>query len=213
MTEFTNQAGITVVYAVIEAVKTNRDYLSEIDGAVGDGDHGINMSKGFTLAEAELTESENMSRGFMLISKILVSRIGGSMGPLYGSFFKGLSTASENSESIDKHKLFAMLHTAYRNISELTAAKIGDKTLIDVLDPAVSAYKRELDRNSSFEACLSNMLTAAAEGLEATKHMVARLGRGSRLGTRTLGHQDAGATSCYLILKALTEAVNGLINK
>lgn len=213
MTEFTNQAGVTLVHAVIDAIKTNRNYLSEIDGAVGDGDHGINMSKGFTLAEAELKESMNMGDGFMLISKILVSRIGGSMGPLYGSFFKGLSAAANHCESIDKHKMFEMLNTAYRNISELTAAKIGDKTLIDVLEPAVSAYKRELDNDGSFEECLNSMLIAAGEGLEATKHMVAKLGRGSRLGTRTLGHQDAGATSCYIILKALAKAATGLMNE
>ncbi|MEC0135381.1 dihydroxyacetone kinase subunit DhaL [Paenibacillus macerans] len=205
--EFTNRAGFAVVSAVIEAVCANRDYLSRVDAAVGDGDHGINMSKGFTIAGEELSKQPDadMSAGFLAISTVLVGKIGGSMGPLYGGFFRGLAMASKNEPIIDAAVMGNMLRKAYDRIAVLTDAAVGDKTLIDVLDPAVRAYE-EAEAGGDLEACLGQMREAARNGLEATKGMAAKLGRGSRLGDRAIGHQDAGATSCYIILEALAEA-------
>lgn len=205
--EFTNRAGFAVVSAVIEAVCANRDYLSRVDAAVGDGDHGINMSKGFTIAGEELSKQPDadMSAGFLAISTVLVGKIGGSMGPLYGGFFRGLAMASKNEPIIDAAVMGNMLRKAYDRIALLTDAAVGDKTLIDVLDPAVRAYE-EAEAGGDLEACLGQMREAARNGLEATKGMAAKLGRGSRLGDRAIGHQDAGATSCYIILEALAEA-------
>lgn len=206
---FTNNEGIKLVESVISAVRANRDFLSEIDGAAGDGDHGINMNKGFTFAQEEIAakESVNMSEGFMIISNILVSKIGGSMGPLYGSFFRGLGVASKKSEVIDKHVLLAMFLKAFSNITALTEAKVGDKTLIDVLDPAIDAYKKAVEQDLDFNKCLNDMMEAAENGLLSTKDMVAKIGRSSRLGERSKGHQDAGATSCCIILGAISDAV------
>lgn len=205
--EFTNRAGFAVVSAVIEAVCANRDYLSRVDAAVGDGDHGINMSKGFSIAGEELSKQPDtdMSTGFLTISTVLVGKIGGSMGPLYGGFFRGLAMASKNEPIIDAAVMGNMLRKAYDRIALLTDAAVGDKTLIDVLDPAVRAYE-EAEAGGDLEACLGQMREAARNGLEATKGMAAKLGRGSRLGDRAIGHQDAGATSCYIILEALAEA-------
>ena len=212
---FSNSAGIKIVNNVIEAVKVNRIYLSEIDGAAGDGDHGINMSKGFTIAGEEIKnkESVSMSEGFLIISNVLVSKIGGSMGPLYGSFFRGLYSASRKTEIIDKNIMLSMLEKAYSNLSLLTDAKPGDKTLIDVLDPAVSAYKKSAELNYNFNICLENMMSEAEKGLESTKDMTARLGRSSRLGERSRGHIDAGAASCCIILRAITDTAVELMNK
>ena len=212
---FSNSDGIKVVYSVISAIKANREYLSEIDGAAGDGDHGINMSKGFTIAEEEINskESVSMSEGFLIISNVLINKIGGSMGPLYGSFFRGLYAASRKTEIIDKNIMLSMLEKAYSNLSALTDAKPGDKTLIDVLDPAVSSYKKSVEQNCDFKICLENMMTEAEKGLESTKNMVAKLGRSSRLGERSLGHIDAGAASCCIILRAITDAAVELLNK
>ncbi|GIP10100.1 MAG: dihydroxyacetone kinase subunit DhaL [Paenibacillus macerans] len=206
--EFTNRAGFAVVSAVIEAVCANRDYLSRVDAAVGDGDHGINMSKGFTIAGEELSKQPDadMSAGFLAISTVLVGKIGGSMGPLYGGFFRGLAMASKNEPVIGAAVMGNMLRKAYDRIAVLTDAAAGDKTLIDVLDPAVRAYEEAAAGGGDLEACLGRMLEAARNGLEATKGMAAKLGRGSRLGDRAIGHQDAGATSCYIILGALAEA-------
>ncbi|MDT2397789.1 dihydroxyacetone kinase subunit DhaL [Enterococcus avium] len=209
---FTNEAGLTVVIKVIETIKSNREYLSEVDSVGGDGDHGINMNKGFTMAEKEIEGQAqvNMSEGFKIISGVLVNKIGGSMGPLYGSFFRGLSVASKKEVEINKEVFGAMLEKAYQNIAMLTEAKIGDKTLMDVLIPAVETYRAQVTA-SSFADCLEEMLKAAEAGLESTKQMTAKVGRASRIGDRSLGHQDAGATSCYLMLKALAEGIKELL--
>lgn len=209
---FTNKNGLFVVKKVIDTIKSNREYLSEVDSVGGDGDHGINMNKGFTMAEKAIDEQEhvNMSEGFKIISDVLVNKIGGSMGPLYGSFFRGLSVASRKETEITKEVFGAMLDKAYQNIAMLTEAKVGDKTLMDVLIPAVEAYRAHL-ATISFAECLEEMLKAAEAGLESTKRMAAKVGRASRIGDRSLGHQDAGATSCYLMLKALAEGNNDLL--
>lgn len=209
---FTNEAGVSVVEKVIETIKSNREYLSEVDSVGGDGDHGINMNKGFTMAEKEIEGQAqfNMSEGFKIISGVLVNKIGGSMGPLYGSFFRGLSVTSRKETEITKEVFGVMLEKAYQNIAMLTEAKIGDKTLMDVLIPAVETYKSQLVENS-FADCLEEMLKDAEVGLESTKQMSAKVGRASRIGNRSIGHQDAGATSCYLILKALADGIKELL--
>lgn len=209
---FKNEEGLAVVQKIIQTIQANREYLSEVDSVGGDGDHGINMNKGFTMAEKEITQqaSPTMSEGFKVISNVLVNKIGGSMGPLYGSFFRGLSAASRKEEVITKEVAGAMLEKAYQNISMLTEAKVGDKTLMDVLTPAVEAYQAQL-QTGSFTECLQTMLQAAEAGLESTKQLAAKVGRASRIGDRSIGQQDAGATSCYLILKAFAEGIQGLL--
>lgn len=210
---FTNKQGISVVMAVIEAVCAQRELLSQVDAAVGDGDHGVNMSRGFSLAGEALAQREaDMSEGFLTIAKVLIGKIGGSMGPLYGSFFRGLAEASKEKEVIDAAVIGEMVRNGYDRLALLTEATPGDKTLIDVLDPAVKAYEETAFEGENLEACLTRMVEAAEAGLEATKGMAARLGRGSRLGERAVGHQDAGATSCYIILKALTDQALLLAN-
>ena len=212
---FSNKEGIAIVFDVINSIKENRDYLSELDGAAGDGDHGINMNKGFTIAEKEIVSKESaaMSDGFLIISNVLVSKIGGSMGPLYGSFFRGLYAASKKSEIIDKDIMLLMLEKAYSNISGLTEAKVGDKTLFDVLVPAVLAYRNSVEQDLDFKVSLENMVKAAEDGLISTKNMQAKIGRSSRLGERSIGYIDAGAASCCIILKAIANAEIMLITE
>ncbi len=212
---FSNKEGIKIVSDVINSIKENRDYLSELDGAAGDGDHGINMSKGFKIAEKEMAnkESVTMSDGFLIISNVLVSKIGGSMGPLYGAFFRGLYSASKNSEVIDKNIMLSMLEKAYSNISVLTEAKVGDKTLFDVLVPAVLAYRSSVEQDLDFKVSLENMIKAAENGLISTKNMQAKIGRSSRLGERSIGYIDAGAASCCIILKTIANAEIELLVK
>lgn len=212
--EFTNKQGQLIVKNIIQNIMDKRDELSKIDAAVGDGDHGINMSKGFNLAREDMQDKEvTMSEGFMIISKMLMSKIGGSMGPLYGSFFRGLSIASRDAEKIDRTVIREMLQKSYTNLTDITEATVGDKTLIDVLNPAVNAYEKAYERGDNMIVCLEAMTLEAEAGLEATKNMVAKLGRGSRLGERSLGHQDAGATSCFIILKAFADSAISLVQK
>lgn len=212
--EITNKDAAIVVTNIIDSIKKNRDYLSEIDGAIGDGDHGINMSKGFSMAEEILANKDfNMSEGFLTISQVLMEKIGGSMGPLYGSFFRGLSVASKKSEVIDRNVIEKMLDKALLNLQNISYAKVGDKTLMDVVVPAVSAYKSSIERNEDLNKALKSLISAGQEGLESTKNLVAVIGRASRLGERSLGHQDAGATSCFIILKSFSESIMCLQQK
>lgn len=212
--EITNKDAAIVVTNIIDSIKKNRDYLSEIDGAIGDGDHGINMSKGFSMAEEILANKYfNMSEGFLTISQVLMEKIGGSMGPLYGSFFRGLSVASKKSEVIDRNVIEKMLDKALLNLQNISSAKVGDKTLMDVVVPAVSAYKSSIERNEDLNKALKSLISAGQEGLESTKNLVAVIGRASRLGERSLGHQDAGATSCFIILKSFSESIMCLQQK
>lgn len=214
-TEFSNQEGSQIVDRIIATIQRNKEYLSEVDSHGGDGDHGINMNKGFTFARQELDElpSYTMSDGLKVISHVLVNKIGGSMGPLYGSFFRGLSVASRKSETITNELMLEMLKKAYKNLSDLTDAKVGDKSLIDVLAPTVETYEKTLNAGGSFNECLSQSLTAAQLGLEATKEIPAKIGRASRIGDRSIGFQDAGATSCYLIIEAMVNTINELLEE
>lgn len=210
--EISNKDAAIVVNNIIHSIKENREYLSEIDGAIGDGDHGINMSKGFSMAEEILSNEEfNMSDGFLTISQVLMNKIGGSMGPLYGSFFRGLSMASKKSDIIDKNVINNMLKKALANLQNISNAKVGDKTLIDVLVPAVNAYSTAIEEEKDLITALNSLIIAAKDGLESTKNLVASIGRTSRLGDRSLGHQDAGATSCFIILKSFCESFIYLI--
>lgn len=214
-TEFSNQEGSQIVDRIIATIQRNKEYLSEVDSHGGDGDHGINMNKGFTFARQELDElpSYTMSDGLKVISHVLVNKIGGSMGPLYGSFFRGLSVASRKSETITNELMLEMLKKAYKNLSDLTDAKVGDKSLIDVLAPTVETYEKTLNAGGSFNECLSQSLTVAQSGLEATKEIPAKIGRASRIGDRSIGFQDAGATSCYLIIEAMVNTINELLEE
>ena len=210
--EISNKDAAIVVNNIIHSIKENREYLSEIDGAIGDGDHGINMSKGFSMAEEILSNEEfNISDGFLTISQVVMNKIGGSMGPLYGSFFRGLSMASKKSDIIDKNVINNMLKKALANLQNISNAKVGDKTLIDVLVPAVNAYSTSIEEEKDLITALNSLIIAAKDGLESTKNLVASIGRSSRLGDRSLGHQDAGATSCFIILKSFCESFIYLI--
>lgn len=203
---FTNKEGFLIAVNLVNTIQANKAYLSEIDGAVGDGDHGINMNKGFTLAQQEFNaDAMIMSEGFMIIGSTLINKIGGSMGPLYGAFFRGLASASSAEDIIDKRVFLFMLQKAESNIGQLTSARPGDKTLIDVLQPAVAAYQCGVESGEDFDECLAAMMRAGTTGLLVTRDLVARVGRGSRLGERSKGHLDAGATSCHLILITLAE--------
>jgi len=195
---------------ISRAVVAARDHLSEIDAATGDGDHGINMAKGFKLAIDRLSGKPfDLRQGFATIGDTLLGDIGGSMGPLYGSLFTEMADTLEGREAIDRDGFAAMLRAAEAAIVDLGAAKVGDKTLIDVLTPAREAYEKAANENKDFAASLAAMREAAAAGLESTRDMVAKLGRASRLGERSRGVLDAGAASCELILRTLADGLLG----
>jgi dihydroxyacetone kinase-like protein len=207
---FSNAEGLPVVERLIAVIHENREYLSEIDGKIGDGDHGINMDKGFQLTATRLEAGMGMSEGLRVLGRTLLLEIGGSMGPLYGQFFKAMAKVSKDTNDIDASVCASMLEAAYKAIQELGDAKPGDKTLVDTLDPAVAALRGAVDRGVSFSEALNAMVAAAEVGWKSTEDMVARIGRSSRLGERSRGVLDAGATSCYLMLKGFAETAQEL---
>jgi dihydroxyacetone kinase-like protein len=206
MISLTDAAPVTldIARAVIDA----RDHLSEIDGATGDGDHGVNMAKGFRLVIERLDGTTfDLRDGFATIGDTLLSDIGGSMGPLYGSFFTEMADALDGKDGIDPATLAALLTAGEAAITDLGEAKIGDKTLIDVLTPSRIAVVAAARSGKDLVATLSDLRDAAAAGLESTRDLVAKRGRAARLGERSRGVLDAGACSCELILRTLA---NGL---
>ena len=209
--QFADRGGRIVVQDLIETIRENKAYLSEVDGAIGDGDHGINMAKGFTLTGERLTEQMGFSESLKTLGKTLVMEIGGAMGPLYGTFFKALAGECRDREQIDAQVFGQMLEAGYAAVVELGQARLGDKTLVDTLHPALEAYRNALDDGAGFEDALQRMVQAAEQGKESTKDLVAKLGRSSRLGERSRGVLDAGAASCYLILKSMADTISGLL--
>ncbi len=213
MKTFTNEAGSSIVDQLILVIQENKQYLSDIDGLIGDGDHGINMNKGFSLCREELDKNPgDLSYSLNVLAKILLMKIGGSMGPLYGKFFKAIAVTLEKKKDIGINEIGDALKAAVDAIASISPAKVGDKTLMDTLIPAVTAFEKAKAENKSFNEALDAMKNAAIEGRDSTKDMVARIGRASRLGERSRGVPDAGATSCCLILETFAEGAKKLIN-
>lgn len=211
--KFENENAICIVYDLIQTIQDNKNFLSDVDGQIGDGDHGINMNKGFSLCETRLDGKDcSMSEGFELLSQTLIEDIGGSMGPLYGMFFFELAVTSKEFEYIDAKTFEVMIKSALKSVQDIGNAKQGDKTLLDTLIPAVEAYSETLASGKDFKTCLDEMEIAAEKGWKSTKDMIAKVGRASRLGERSRGVLDAGATSCYLILQSMANSIRNILN-
>lgn len=209
---FLNSEGKIIVENLIKTIKENKEYLSEVDGAIGDGDHGINMNKGFSICGERIEGKDiNMTESLKTLAMVLMTEIGGSMGPLYGTLFIEMAKASKDKEKIDEIVFKDMLEAALNGIGDIGNAKVGDKTLMDTLVPAVDSYKKALNDGKDFKEALNIMTKAAEEGKDSTIDLVAKVGRASRLGERSRGVLDAGATSCYLILNSMASTIEGLI--
>ena len=200
-----------VVRDLIAAIGRNRDYLSEIDGLIGDGDHGVNMAKGFsgcgTRLDAMGQGAQRLPAALEQLSQALMDDIGGSMGPLYGNFFLGFVSTLEPHEQMDSALFGEALTAAVANVQAMGNAQVGDKTLIDTLVPARDAYRAALAGGSDFAGALEAMSAAAEKGRDSTKDLQARIGRSARLGPRSIGVLDAGATSCCLILQTFAKSL------
>ena len=214
MQYFLNNKGVVIIYDLIKTIQDNALYLSEIDGAIGDGDHGINMNKGFTMCKERLIGKQiNLSMALSTLGEVLLNEIGGALGPLYGMFFFGMSNACNNKKQIDSIVFKDMLETAVSELREidLSKAKIGDKTMMDTLIPAVEAYKTTVNHGKSFVEALEEMKIAAKKGKESTKELIAKVGRASRLGERSRGFLDVGAVSSWLILTSIADSIIKII--
>lgn len=208
MSTFCHKHGTPIVEELVETIIANRDYLSEIDGAIGDGDHGINMAKGFNLcAESIKGRDLTVSEALDVLSDSLMEGIGGSMGPLYGSIFMGMAESIRDCDKIDATAFSGMLRGGLSCLQDISEAGVGDKCIMDTLIPTVEAFELAQQQNKSFVESLHLMKNAAHAGRDSTLDLVARIGRASRLGERSRGVLDAGATSCCLILTQLADSV------
>lgn len=193
-------------------VKEQRAYLTELDSAIGDADHGINLDRGFSAVLAKLPTVADKDIGTILktTGMTLVSTVGGASGPLYGTAFLRASMALADRYEFNEDDLTAALEAALEGIMLRGKAQRGEKTMIDTIAPAIDALKTARSRNVDAHATLREALAAAEEGMKATIPMLATKGRASYLGERSIGHQDPGATSAYLIATVLVETVESI---
>ena len=191
---------------VASAVEAEASHLTQLDSAIGDGDHGVNMTRGFrAVNEALATADGDQPPGKLLITagKTLVSTVGGASGPLWGTALRRAGRAVGDAPALDGDALAAALDAALGGVVELGAAEPGDKTMVDALAPAVQALREGVERGDELGVVIAAAAAAADEGARATVPMQARKGRASYLGERSVGHQDPGATSTALIVAAL----------
>lgn len=208
MKSFKNADGKAVLLNMVSAVQQNKAYLGEVDGLIGDGDHGMNMNKGFTsFGERIAGDSPSFTEGLDQLGTLLFTEIGGSMGPIYGTVFCSMAEAGMDFETIQTSELILMLQAGLDGLYEIVEARPGDKTLVDTLYPAIEALRRAEAEKLPFEDALDSMKHAAEQGRDSTKDMVAKHGRSSRLGERSRGVLDAGATSCCIILCSMADGM------
>jgi len=188
-------------------VESQRDHLTQLDAAIGDADHGINLARGFTAVSAALDQASTPTPGSVLAlaGSTLISKVGGASGPLYGMAFRQAGKALGDAAVADLQALAGALEAALAGVQKLGAAREGEKTMVDALAPAIGAFQKALAEGAPAASALAALAAAAAEGAQATISMQALKGRASYLGPRSVGHEDPGAASTALILGALRD--------
>ena len=206
-----NKNGRGILLAMVHAIQQNKQLLGDVDGLIGDGDHGMNMNKGFTLYEEQLGDQDtSLSDGLFDLGSVLLNKIGGSMGPIYGTIFMEMSSVIEDVEDITLETFSEMLRSGLDGLYEIVDARPGDKTLVDTLYP-VCQYVREAANVQTDSAALEEMKQVAEQGKQSTKGLTAKYGRAARLGERSRGVLDAGATSCCILLQAMADGMKSVL--
>jgi dihydroxyacetone kinase-like protein len=198
------------IISAAEVIEANRDHLTQLDAAIGDADHGINLSRGFTAVlgalAAEPAKSATPGAILTLTGTTLISKVGGASGPLYGMAFRRAGKSLGDAADVDLPALSAALEAALAGVQQLGAAREGDKTMVDALAAATRALSKATAEGESQDDALASLAEAASAGAVATISMQALKGRASYLGPRSVGHEDPGAVSTALILGALRDA-------
>lgn len=209
---FKNAEGKPILMKMAGAVQAGKEYLGKVDGLIGDGDHGMNMNKGFTLFQTRFQEKGiSFTQGLEELGMILLNEIGGSMGPIYGTIFMEMAAAGEGFDDITTAGLADMLEAGLAGLEGIVEARVGDKTLVDTLAPSAEAVRAFANSGEALDKALDHMKKAAEKGRDSTKDMKAKFGRSSRLGERSRGVLDAGAVSCCMILCAMADGILELL--
>jgi dihydroxyacetone kinase-like protein len=189
----------------------NKGYLTELDSAIGDADHGVNMDRGFKAVMSKMPEMADKDIGTIskTIGMTLISTVGGAGGPLYGTFFLQVGMKSTGKMELNLEDWAEAMRAALDGVVMRGKAELNDKTMVDAITPAVEALDHAVGNNTPMSQALGESAAAAKEGMVATIPLVARKGRASYLGERSAGHQDPGATSSYLILQAAADTWAG----
>jgi len=194
----------------LEAVYVeNKEYLTELDSAIGDADHGINMARGFTAAKQALADNppEDIGAALKAVSMTLIKTVGGASGPLFGTFFLKAAVKAAGQAELDAAGIETLFEEGINGIKQRGKAEVGDKTMIDAWEPALTALQERHAAGASTKELLDAAVAAAEEGRDSTIPLVARKGRASYLGERSKDHQDPGATSVVLMLAAARDTL------
>ncbi|HEU5326256.1 MAG TPA: dihydroxyacetone kinase subunit DhaL [Candidatus Limnocylindria bacterium] len=207
MTDFDRAALRRFIDLYAARLHERRDELTDLDSAIGDADHGVNMDRGFTAVTGKLADLDAADLGTVAktVGMTLISTVGGAAGPLYGTFFLRLATAIGDAEAVDAAGLGAALRAGLEGVVARGKAVLDDKTMVDAMSPAVDAY--DAAAGDGIAAALAAAAEAAATGRDRVTPLVARKGRASYLGERSANHQDPGATSTTVLFESLRDAV------
>jgi len=202
---------IAWIEALAQVYAENKQYLTQLDSAIGDADHGINMDRGFTAVKADLakTNPQDVSAVLKTAAMSLIRTVGGASGPLYGTFFMRASAVCANKTGLNEADVVALFEAGLEGILQRGKAELNDKTMVDAQTPALNAMKQALADGADLKTILQKGTAAAEEGMKNTIPLQARKGRASYLGERSVGHQDPGATSSYLMLKTAADTLVG----
>jgi len=202
---------LTCLRKMADVIHENKEYLTDLDAAIGDADHGINMDRGFQTIMKKLPNVADKDAGTIIktAGMTLVSSVGGAGGPLYGTAFMQAGMAVTGKYELEGEDLLAALDAALKGVIMRGRANLGDKTMVDAITPAVNAMRETLENDANTAKALEQATAAAEKGMKDTIPMLAKKGRASYLGERSIGHQDPGATSSYLLIRTMAEIARG----
>lgn len=207
------EEAVKIIKNIAHEIENNTDYLTRLDQAIGDGDHGINLNKGFIAVLNGLDDLKVKDIGGTLknVGMTLLSTVGGTVGPLYGVAFMKAGSVVEGKNEIDVNDLVKMFEAAEKGIMDIGKGSLGEKTMLDAIHPAVIAMREAKEQNKSLIKTFEIGVKAAEEGMKSTIDMVSKRGRSSYLGERSRGHQDVGATSAYIMLKSTLDKMKQIL--
>lgn len=200
---------IEIIRKIGEKIAVEKEFLTELDNVIGDGDHGINMARGFEEVEKKLPDmaDKDIGAALKMVGMTLVSKVGGASGPLYGTAFMKAGAAMDGKKEMDLQDFLQMLQAAIDGVMMRGKSTTGEKTMLDAMEPARKAIQTASDEGKSASEAIAAGVKAAEEGVEYTKGIIATKGRASYLGERSIGHQDPGATSFTMMLAVIAEAL------